>query len=105
MAGSPLRRRPSAMASRAARGIVPVPGLPARRAVRGRTMPRPGIVGTLQYLSPERLEGKSADPRSDIFWFGLVLYEAPPAKRPSAGPSMPFCRRILPDGQLLAFLT
>jgi hypothetical protein len=51
------------------------------------------------------LEGKSADPRSDIFWFGLVLYEAPPAKRPSAGPSMPFCRRILPNGQLLAFLT
>jgi serine/threonine protein kinase/Tol biopolymer transport system component len=33
------------------------------------------IVGTLQYLSPEQLEGKQADNRTDIFAFGALAYE------------------------------
>jgi eukaryotic-like serine/threonine-protein kinase len=33
------------------------------------------IMGTLQYISPEQLEGKAADGRADIFAFGTVAYE------------------------------
>jgi len=33
------------------------------------------IVGTLQYISPEQLEGRPADPRTDIFAFGALAYE------------------------------
>jgi serine/threonine protein kinase len=44
--------------------------------VTGSPMTKDGrITGTLQYMSPEQLQGKEADARSDIFAFGCVLYE------------------------------
>jgi serine/threonine-protein kinase len=45
------------------------------------------IVGTLQYMSPEQLQGKDTDARSDLFAFGCVLYEMLAGKRAFEGES------------------
>jgi serine/threonine protein kinase len=45
------------------------------------------VVGTFQYMSPEQIEGKEIDGRSDIFSLGAVLYEMVTGKRAFEGKS------------------
>jgi serine/threonine protein kinase len=45
------------------------------------------IVGTLQYMAPEQLQGMPTDARADIFSFGCVLYEMITGKRAFDGTS------------------
>jgi len=45
------------------------------------------VVGTVQYMSPEQIQGHEADARSDLFAFGAALYEMLTGKRAFAGES------------------
>jgi len=44
-------------------------------------------MGTVGYMSPERVRGQEADHRSDIFSFGLILYEMLAGRRAFQGES------------------
>jgi eukaryotic-like serine/threonine-protein kinase len=45
------------------------------------------IVGTLHYMAPEQLEGRTADARTDIFAFGTLLFEMATGKKAFEGQS------------------
>ncbi|MDH3890532.1 MAG: serine/threonine-protein kinase [candidate division Zixibacteria bacterium] len=45
------------------------------------------LLGTMQYMAPEQLEGEEADARSDIFAFGAVMYEMATGSRAFSGGS------------------
>jgi eukaryotic-like serine/threonine-protein kinase len=53
------------------------------------TMTEPGTtIGTLSYMSPEQIMGKTADGRSDFFALGVILYELLTGRKPFAGDNL-----------------
>ena len=45
------------------------------------------VVGTVPYMAPEQMRGEAVDGRTDLFAFGILVYELASGRRPFAGPT------------------
>ncbi len=51
-------------------------------------MTQPGaVIGTPAYMAPEQLNGQPADPRTDVFAFGVLMYEYTDGEHPFDAPT------------------
>jgi serine/threonine protein kinase len=74
-------------------------GAPAAAAAQELSLSGPGaVVGTLAYMSPEQVRKEQLDARTDLFSFGLVLYEMATGQRAFSGPAAEILHQEILNG-------